>query len=41
MVSPKFIYAYVSRHVSQATGQKQHPVKKGAVEGQMILVVVQ
>lgn len=31
------LYAYVSRHVPAATGQNQHPVKKGEVEGQLIL----
>jgi hypothetical protein len=35
------IYAFVSRHVTQATGQEQHPVKKGAVEGSLILGIVQ
>lgn len=31
------IYAYVSKHVPQATDQEQHPVKKGQVEGNLIL----
>jgi hypothetical protein len=30
-------YAYVSRTVPAATGQGQHPQKKGDVEGQMPL----
>jgi len=30
-------YSYLSTHVPQATGQNQHPVKKGEVEGQLIL----
>jgi uncharacterized protein YgiM (DUF1202 family) len=30
-------YAYVSQHVPEATGQNQHPVRKGEMEGQMIL----
>jgi len=30
-------YSYISTHVPQATGQNQHPVKKGEVEGQLIL----
>ena len=30
-------YGYVSRKVPEATGQNQHPVKKGEVEGQLIL----
>jgi hypothetical protein len=34
------VYGYVSRHVPQATGQEQHPVKKGTVEGRLILGVV-
>jgi uncharacterized caspase-like protein len=33
-------YAYVSKKVSEATGQNQHPVKKGEVEGQLILGTV-
>lgn len=35
------VYRYVSREVPRATGQEQHPVKKGIVEGQLILGVVQ
>jgi uncharacterized caspase-like protein len=31
------IYAYVSRKVPEATGQNQHPLKKGQVEGQLVL----
>jgi uncharacterized protein YgiM (DUF1202 family) len=30
-------YAYVSQHVPVATGQNQHPVRKGEIEGQLIL----
>jgi uncharacterized caspase-like protein len=30
-------YHYLSKIVPKATGQKQHPVKKGEVEGQIIL----
>lgn len=30
-------YTYVSKRVPEATGQNQHPVKKGEVEGQLIL----
>ncbi len=30
-------YSYVSTHVPSATGQNQHPMKKGEVEGQLIL----
>jgi len=30
-------YSYVSTHVPSATGQNQHPLKKGEVEGQLIL----
>lgn len=35
------LYHYASVHVPLATGQSQHPVKKGSVEGQLILGVVQ
>ncbi len=31
------IYAYVSKKVPEVTGQNQNPVKKGEVEGQLIL----
>lgn len=34
------VYGYVSKHVPQATGQDQHPVKKGTVEGRFILGIV-
>ena len=34
------VYSYVSKHVPQATGQEQHPVKKGTVEGRLILGVI-
>jgi Tfp pilus assembly protein PilN len=34
------IYGYVSKYVPQLTGQEQHPVKKGAVEGRLILGIV-
>ena len=34
-------YRYVSHAVPQATAQEQHPVKVGAVEGQLVLGVVQ
>ena len=30
-------YTYVSRRVAEVTGQNQHPVKKGEVEGQLVL----
>ena len=30
-------YGYVSRKVPEVTGQNQHPVKKGEVEGQLVL----
>jgi len=33
-------YRYVSTNVPRATGQEQHPVKKGTVEGRLILSVV-
>ena len=34
-------YRYVTEKVTSATGQEQHPVKKGAVEGQLVLGIVQ
>jgi hypothetical protein len=34
------IYQYVSVQVPRATGQEQHPVKKGTMEGRLILGVV-
>ncbi len=34
-------YNYVSRRVPQATSQEQNPVKKGTVEGRLILSVTQ
>ena len=34
-------YRYVSLEVPRATGQEQHPVKKGIVEGQLILGVTE
>ena len=34
-------YKYVSDTVPKATAQEQHPVKKGAVEGQLVLSIVQ
>jgi hypothetical protein len=33
-------YRYVSEEVPKATEQEQHPVKKGSVEGQLILGIV-
>jgi hypothetical protein len=40
MITIDEIYRYVSMKVPQATGQDQHPVKKGEVTGQIILAVV-
>jgi Caspase domain len=34
------VYRYVSIRVPQATGQEQHPVKKGEVKGEIVLGVV-
>lgn len=34
-------YRYVSDKVPQATGQEQHPVKKGTVEGRLILGIIE
>jgi hypothetical protein len=33
-------YRYVTNHVPRATGQEQHPVKKGTVEGRLILSII-
>ena len=33
-------FRFVSKHVPRATGQEQHPVKKGTVEGRLVLSVV-
>jgi uncharacterized caspase-like protein len=33
-------YRYVSEKVPAATGQEQHPVKKGSVEGQLVMGIV-
>jgi len=35
------VYDYVSINVPKATGQAQHPVKKGSVEGQLIMGIVE
>ena len=40
MISIDELYSYVSKKVATATGQSQHPVKKGSVEGQLIIGVV-
>jgi uncharacterized caspase-like protein len=34
-------YSYVSEKVPRATGQEQHPVKKGSVEGSFVMSLVQ
>ena len=34
-------YRYVSEKVPRATGQEQHPVKKGSVEGNLVMSIVQ
>jgi len=33
-------FRFVSEHVPRATGQEQHPVKKGTVEGRLILSII-
>ena len=40
LISVDEVYRYVSEQVPQATGQEQHPVKKGTVEGRLILSVL-
>jgi hypothetical protein len=39
LITVEEVYRYVSDKVPQATGQEQHPVKKGTVEGRLILGV--
>jgi len=34
------VYTYVSKQVPQATNQEQHPVKKGIVEGPLVLSIL-
>jgi uncharacterized caspase-like protein len=33
------VYRYVSEKVPRATGQEQHPVKKGSVEGTLVMSI--
>lgn len=40
LVTVDEVYRYVSEKVSKATAQEQHPVKKGSVEGQLVLGIV-
>ncbi len=40
LITADEVYGYVYEHVPKATGQEQHPVKKGFVEGRLILGVV-
>jgi hypothetical protein len=40
LVSVDEAYRYVTAHVPRATGQEQHPVKKGTVEGSLILSII-
>jgi hypothetical protein len=40
LVSVDEAYRYVTAHVPRATGQEQHPVKKGTVEGRLILSII-
>ena len=37
MITVDEVYSYVSKKVPEATGQNQHPVKKGEMEGQLVL----
>ncbi|MFO7706974.1 MAG: caspase family protein [Desulfobacterales bacterium] len=41
MVTVDEAYRYVSEKVPRATGQEQHPVKKGSVEGRLVMSIVQ
>ena len=40
LISVDEVYRYVSEQVPKATGQEQHPVKKGTVEGRLIMGIV-
>ncbi len=40
LVTVDEVYRYVSEKVPAATGQEQHPVKKGSVEGQLVMAIV-
>jgi hypothetical protein len=40
MITVDEAYRYVYEQVPKATGQEQHPVKKGAVEGNVVLSIV-
>ena len=40
LVSVDEAYRFVTTHVPRATGQEQHPVKKGTVEGSLILSII-
>lgn len=40
LISVDEAYRYVSEKVPAATGQEQHPVKKGSVEGQLVMGIV-
>jgi hypothetical protein len=40
MITVDEAYRYVYEQVSQATGQEQHPMKKGSVEGSLVLSIV-
>jgi len=40
MITVDEAYRYVYDQVPRATGQEQHPVKKGSVEGSLVLSIV-
>ena len=40
LVTVDELYPYVSDNVARASGQEQHPVKKGMVEGRFVFGVV-
>jgi uncharacterized caspase-like protein len=40
LVSVDEAYRYVTTHVPRATGQEQHPVKKGTVKGSLVLSII-
>ena len=40
LVTVDEVYRHVSTHVPRATGQEQHPVIKGTVEGRLVLGII-
>ena len=40
IISVEEIYRYVSDNVPKATGRQQNPVKKGSVQGELVLGII-